>query len=41
MLIMENKISLVNIILPHYNKFKFLKETIDSIINHSKILNCT
>ena len=29
---MQNKINLVDIILPNYNKGKFLKETIDSII---------
>ena len=32
---MENKISLVDIILPNYNKAKFLEETIDSVINQS------
>ena len=32
---MENKISLVDIILPNYNKAKFLDETIKSIINQS------
>jgi len=32
---MENKISLVDIILPNYNKAKFLEETVDSIVNQS------
>ena len=32
---MQNKINLVDIILPNYNKGKFLKETIDSIIYQS------
>ena len=32
---MENKISLVDVILPNYNKANFLEETIDSILNQS------